>query len=219
MMHTPTGQSAWVWFYQGQGSSGLMLAGDWLRSSSQPVVGAGLGQLSLFGMVDPIIKHPFGVISAYMARTSLVACTWSTTHQAGMTIFFKVRFQKQIFTVLEPGQRSPYILVATTSLEQPCSLGSAITCTCLMWPITLLTPDMVYISKGKRMTSLGVVIGPLTVDKWKIFSLGLPSASCPAMMMLTYVFLQALVSSFKFCSFTICITFWITWVSICIGIP
>ena len=73
--------------------------------------------------------------------------------------------------------------------------------------------------KGGGMTSLGVVIGHLTVYKSKTFSAVLPSANWPVLTVLTYIFLQALLSSLKICSFTICITFWITQAPVCIGIP
>ena len=74
---------------------------SWGQSKIIPIirVGIGLGQFSLFGRVASIIKHPFGVTGAYMAGTSLVACMWHTTHQEGMTIFFEVRFCKQILTI------------------------------------------------------------------------------------------------------------------------
>ena len=53
------------------------------------------------------------------------------THQAGMVTFFEVRFHKQILTLQEPGLRSLHVLVATTSLEKPHSMGSTMTYTLL----------------------------------------------------------------------------------------
>ena len=81
--------------------------------------------------VIPGTECPLGVTSAYISGTLFAACTCPTTHQVGMTIFLEDSFHKQIFTLLEPGLRSQYVLVATTSLEKPCSLGSVITWTCL----------------------------------------------------------------------------------------
>ena len=87
----------------GAGTSVLVSAGVQLRSSPQSRKGRGLGQFSSFGMAAPISKHPVGVTSAYMAGTSLVACVWHMTLQMGITTLFKVRFHKQILTLLEQG--------------------------------------------------------------------------------------------------------------------
>ena len=100
----------------GDGTFGLVLAGNQVRFSLQPGVGAELSKLSLFGVMAPITKYLSSVTSANMSGTSFAACIWPMTHQTGMYTFFRVRFCKQILTLLEPGLRSQYVLVATTSL-------------------------------------------------------------------------------------------------------
>ena len=91
-MCTPTGQSIQYGSIRGR-TFGLVSARDWPRSSPQPEAGTELRQFSLLGMVAPIIKCPFGVTGAYIAGTSLAACIWPMTHEAGMTTFFEVRSQ------------------------------------------------------------------------------------------------------------------------------
>ena len=201
----------------GVGAFGLLSAGDQPRSSPPLMVDLELGQFSCFGMVAQEITCPFEVTGVYMPGTSFTVCIWLMTHWAGTVTFCEVKFHRQILTLLDPGLRSPYVLVVTTSLEKPCSLSHAITCTCLTWPVTLLTLATVCILKGTRVIPWEVVISPFTTDRLKTSSAVLPSANWPTVIVHTYMFLQASVSSLTFCSFTICNTFWITQVQICIG--
>ena len=104
-------------------------AGNQLRSPLSLAAGLGLSQFLSFGMATLEITCPFEVTGAYMPETSLTTCIWPTTHQAGIVTLFEFKFCRQILTLPELSLRSLYILAATTSLEKPCSLGSAITCT------------------------------------------------------------------------------------------
>ena len=156
-----------------------------------------------------------------MPGTSLAAYICPTTHQMGIFTFFGVKFHKQILTLLEQGLRftvctSGNYFIGEALFPGFCNYMHPLNMT---HNLTLLTQGMVHISKGDRVTFLEVMIGPFTVDRLKTFLVVSPSANWPAVTILTYVFLQVSVSLLELCSFTICITFQITSVLICIGMP
>ena len=200
----------------GAGTFGLVSAGDQPRLSLPPRICT--GRFSSFGIVAPVIKHPFGVTSAYMSGISFAACIWSRTHWVGKTIFFEVRFHKQILTLLQPGLRSQHILVMTALLKKSCSLGSAITGICLLMICNLTNARHgLHFKDGLDDLLSGGYQPP---DSGQIKDILRSFTKCQlACHDSTQVFLQASQSLLKLCSFTICITFQITQVPIFIGIP
>ena len=120
----------------GAGTFGLVLVGNWLSFSPQSGTGPGLSWFSLLGGGGSQNQVPLWCNQCIHVR-NLVCCLYLAHHTLGRTDYlFWGQVLQANFTLLKPGLRSQYMLVVTTLLEKPLTLGSAITCTCLTWSVT-----------------------------------------------------------------------------------